>query len=141
VEEFLRWSPNVRSARDRREVEAERRARATAGPPEELAEPAADPGPDPDSPAGARPEVEESPDETEPPPLPDPDPESEPEPVSPVPPVDHYDDLASEEIISLLGSLERPDLETLRAYERDHAGRRAVLSAIDSVLARAPAAS
>ena len=53
------------------------------------------------------------------------------------PPVDHYDDLASEEIVSLLGSLERHDLVALREYERVHAGREPVLGAIDSVLARA----
>ena len=51
-------------------------------------------------------------------------------------PVDHYDDLAAEEVIALLGSLEHHDLQTLRAYERDHANRTRVLSAIDSVLAR-----
>jgi UDP-glucose 4-epimerase len=51
-------------------------------------------------------------------------------------PVDHYDDLAAEEVIALLGSLERGDLHTLRDYERRHANRVRVLSAIDSVLAR-----
>jgi UDP-glucose 4-epimerase len=51
-------------------------------------------------------------------------------------PVDHYDDLESEEVISLLGSLERPDLEALREYESEHARRDSVVGAIDSVLAR-----
>jgi UDP-glucose 4-epimerase len=51
-------------------------------------------------------------------------------------PVDHYDDLESEEVISLLGSLERADLEALRDYEREHAARDSVVGAIDSVLAR-----
>jgi UDP-glucose 4-epimerase len=51
-------------------------------------------------------------------------------------PVDHYDDLAAEEVIALLASLEHDDLQTLRAYERDHANRTRVLSAIDSVMAR-----
>ncbi len=51
-------------------------------------------------------------------------------------PVDHYDDLAAEEVIALLASLEHEDLQTLREYERDHANRTRVLSAIDSVLAR-----
>jgi UDP-glucose 4-epimerase len=51
-------------------------------------------------------------------------------------PVDHYDDLAAEEVIALLASLEREDLATLRDYERKHANRARVLSAIDSVLAR-----
>jgi len=51
-------------------------------------------------------------------------------------PVDHYDDLAAEEVIALLASLEHEDLQTLRVYERDHANRTRVLSAIDSVLNR-----
>jgi UDP-glucose 4-epimerase len=51
-------------------------------------------------------------------------------------PVEHYDDLAAEEVIALLASLERDDLQTLRDYERQHANRVRVLSAIDSVLAR-----
>jgi UDP-glucose 4-epimerase len=52
------------------------------------------------------------------------------------PPVEHYDDLAAEEVIALLGSLESDDLALLRDHERDHAGRERVLAAIDSVLAR-----
>jgi UDP-glucose 4-epimerase len=51
-------------------------------------------------------------------------------------PVEHYDDLAAEEVIAMLASLEHEDLQTLREYERDHANRTRVLSAIDSVLAR-----
>ncbi len=39
--------------------------------------------------------------------------------------------------MSLLGSLESPDLVALREYERSNAGREPVLGAIDSVLARA----
>jgi UDP-glucose 4-epimerase len=51
-------------------------------------------------------------------------------------PVDHYDDLAAEEVIAMLGSLGRPDLQTLRDYERRNANRARVLSAIDSVISR-----
>jgi len=51
-------------------------------------------------------------------------------------PVEHYDDLAAEEVIALLASLEHEDLQTLRDYERGHANRARVLSAIESVLAR-----
>jgi UDP-glucose 4-epimerase len=51
-------------------------------------------------------------------------------------PVEHYDDLAAEEVIALLASLEHEDLQTLRVYEREHANRARVLSAIESVLAR-----
>ena len=52
------------------------------------------------------------------------------------PPVEHYDDLAAEEVIALLGSLEADDLAALREHERDHAAAGGVLAAIDSVLAR-----
>jgi UDP-glucose 4-epimerase len=51
-----------------------------------------------------------------------------------------YDDLEAEEIISLLGSLERLELEALRELETGSRARQSVLHAIDSVLARAPAA-
>jgi hypothetical protein len=51
-------------------------------------------------------------------------------------PVEHYDDLAAEEVIALLASLEHEDLQMLRGYERDHANRTRVLRAIESVLAR-----
>jgi hypothetical protein len=51
-------------------------------------------------------------------------------------PVEHYDDLAAEEVIALLASLEHDDLRTLREYERDHANRTRVVGAIESVLAR-----
>ena len=64
-----------------------------------------------------------------------------PKPRPPRAPVDHYDDLEAEEIVTMLASLERHDLEALRDYEGGHASRDGVLSAIDSVLARRPAAS
>jgi UDP-glucose 4-epimerase len=60
-------------------------------------------------------------------------------PVEAKPPVDHYDDLESEEVISMLGSLEREDLETLLEYEEEHARRDSVTHAIRSVLARVEA--
>jgi UDP-glucose 4-epimerase len=53
----------------------------------------------------------------------------------------HYDDLAAEEVVSLLGSLEREDLIALRDYERGREGRETVLRAIDLALARGPAAA
>jgi UDP-glucose 4-epimerase len=98
VEEFLRWSPHVR----------------TAGP-KERPEPAPEPVPEP---------------------VPQPPTEPRPEPRRARAPVDHYDDLASEEVISLLGSLEGDDLAALRRYEAAHAARESVLGALDSVLAR-----
>jgi hypothetical protein len=51
-------------------------------------------------------------------------------------PIDHYEDLAQEEVIALLGSMEDEDLLTLAEYERNHANRGRVVSAIESVLAR-----
>jgi UDP-glucose 4-epimerase len=58
-------------------------------------------------------------------------------PETPVPrPIDHYDELAAEEVIARLASLERDDLGALRDYEREHANRARVISAIDSVMAR-----
>ncbi len=96
VEEFLRWSPYVRRAKEGSGV----RDQVSGAKPE------------PPARAPAEPKVEG-------------------------PPVEHYDDLASEEIISLLGSLEPSDLVALREYERINASRENVLGAIDSVLARA----
>ena len=54
-------------------------------------------------------------------------------------PVDRYDTLSGDEIVSLLGSLETPDLRVLRDYERDHGARRAVIEAIDAMIARSEA--
>jgi UDP-glucose 4-epimerase len=51
-------------------------------------------------------------------------------------PIDRYDELAAEEVIALLTSLERDDLGALRDYEREHANRERVIRAIDSVMAR-----
>ena len=50
--------------------------------------------------------------------------------------VEHYDDLTAAEVVSLLGSLERPELEQLRAYEQRERARVTVLSGIDRALAR-----
>jgi UDP-glucose 4-epimerase len=119
VEEFLRWSPHVKNARDKvprgahpnggepdRVAAAERRAaeaERTAERALELAEKA-------QKQLG---EVTETQRTTS-------------------SPVEHYDDLAAEEVIALLGSLERPDLHTLRDYELRNANRARVLSAIDA---------
>jgi len=54
--------------------------------------------------------------------------------------LDDYNELESEEIIALLGSMERLELEALRELESGSRARQSVLHAIDSVLARAPAA-
>jgi hypothetical protein len=74
--------------------------------------------------------------EPQPEPQPAPQPEPRPEPRPPATPLDHYDDLAPEEVIALLASLEPADLQVLLDYERRHANRAAVTRAIESVLAR-----
>jgi UDP-glucose 4-epimerase len=146
VEEFLRWSPNVRNSRlkDTRGLTPGQMAdlqRLLAVYDDEPGPRSSDIGPraeeEPEPPAPPEP----------PPPPPEPEPEPAPEPSPPrtedrgptTAPVEHYDDLAAEEIISLLGSLEREDLVVLRTYESEHRDREAVVGAIDSVLARAPA--
>jgi UDP-glucose 4-epimerase len=58
------------------------------------------------------------------------------EPAAPSVPVEHYDDLEAEEVISLLGSLEAGDLEALREYEAGARQRESVIAAIEAVLAR-----
>jgi UDP-glucose 4-epimerase len=113
VEDFLRWSPHVKNTRDR----ATGLSRNQLVQLEKLLSgEAAEPPPAPKKPAPAPPK-----------------PRKPPEPRRPV---EHYDDLAAEEVIALLASLEHGDLEMLREYERAHANRARVLSAIDSVLAR-----
>jgi hypothetical protein len=52
------------------------------------------------------------------------------------PPLDHYDDLDADEIVTLVGSLEGPDLDALLDYERDNRGRPRVVSAIEGARAR-----
>ena len=54
--------------------------------------------------------------------------------------LEDYEELESEEIIALLGSMERIELQALRDLESGSRARPSVLHAIDSVLARAPAA-
>jgi UDP-glucose 4-epimerase len=125
VEEFLRWSPYVRRGREEGETppmpsfsqlsELQKFLSAYAGV--EGRAPASAPA--------------------EPPSRPEPMPEPEPEPVVPAgAPVDDYDVLEAEEVISLLGSLEGEDLVALREYEAASQGRDSVLRAIDGVLQR-----
>jgi hypothetical protein len=54
----------------------------------------------------------------------------------PASPVEDYDTLEAEEIISLIGSLEGDDLVALREHEASGRARLVVLRAIDGVLAR-----
>jgi UDP-glucose 4-epimerase len=109
VEDFLRWSPHVKNARAKQPgvLSRDQLAELQRLQAEEATERAADERP--------RRKRERPPAAS---------------------PVEHYDDLAAEEVIALLAALERDDLQTLREYERRHANRLRVLSAIDSVLAR-----
>jgi len=107
VEEFLRWSPHVRGSRKR---EAALTQEDLSGLRRLLA---------------AQGDGERT------------GPEPERRPPTRQAPVEHYDDLEPEEVVALLGSLERDDLLALQGYERQHAARRSVLEAIESVLARA----
>jgi UDP-glucose 4-epimerase len=128
VEEFLRWSPYVR--RDRPE-EGERPPMPSIAQLSELQKfLAAYAGTAPQSPQRER----EQKRARRPKPEPEPVPEPEPTPVSA--PVDFYDDLEAEEVISLLGSLERDDLVALRDYEAAAQAREPVLRAIDGVIQR-----
>jgi UDP-glucose 4-epimerase len=132
VEHFLRWSPHVRRAAESSEDGgAVAEALPAEEPPVEVPEPEPPPVEPPEP-------VEEPPPVKEPPPVEEPEAvkQPEPEPEPPGPPVDHYDDLEAEEIISLLGSLEAADLEALLEYERGAQARDSVVGAIEAVLAR-----
>src|SRR4051794_16445014 len=129
VEEFLRWSPYVRRTRD---DEGERPPMPNIAQLTELQKfLSAYAGIGEGRPAEEEPEPEAK---REPEQLPQPEPE--PEPVAASAPVDDYDMLEAEEVISLLGSLEGDALLALREYEASSQGRQAVLRAIDGVLTR-----
>ena len=150
VEEFLRWSPHVRGSKERPEIgldQLQELQRLLTSYAERVG---ADEAGEGDGAATAEAEAERP--EPVPEPEPAPPPEPKPEPVPPRAPTPdpseprtglfedlHYDDLEAEEIVSLLGSLEREDLIALRDYETGHRRRQGVVSAIDSVLARRPA--
>jgi UDP-glucose 4-epimerase len=146
VEDFLRWSPHVKNARDKAlgsltreqvlelqrllagyagvagdsEADQEERLRAAERTAEQAAQRARK------AEEAARAAAAEAAQR----------PEADLEAVAATSPVEHYDDLAAEEVIALLASLERDDLQTLRDYERRQANRARVLAAIESVLAR-----
>jgi UDP-glucose 4-epimerase len=63
-----------------------------------------------------------------------------PEPASNGEPIERYDDLEPEEVVALLGSMDSDDLLALRDHERAAAARPRILAAIDGVLARREAA-
>ncbi|MGI8945288.1 MAG: NAD-dependent epimerase/dehydratase family protein [Thermoleophilaceae bacterium] len=150
VEEFLRWSPNVRAAGvpetgalSRQQMIELRRLLAALGP-------AGEDGERRDvSASGAAGPARGAPGSIEPGPTGPAAPADSANRGTPArdsrqaprsAPVEHYDDLGAEEVISLLGSLDDGGLLALRDHERDHRGRGSVLGAIESVLARRDAA-
>jgi UDP-glucose 4-epimerase len=126
VEEFLRWSPYVRRGR---EEEGERPPMPNFGQLSELQKFLA-------AYAAATPQPHEDAEQAAPRARRRPKRETEPVVDSPAAPVDYYDDLEAEEVISLLGSLEAQDLVALREYEASAQARDGVLRAIDGVLTR-----
>ena len=109
LEEFLRYSPSVRSAN------------AAPQPPRNVAAGGAEGADQTDSRATpARPRRSPTPRKA----------------PAPAPPTPDYADLEAEEVIALLGELSVADLEQLRDHETAHAGRPSVLAAIASLLAR-----
>jgi UDP-glucose 4-epimerase len=123
VEEFLRWSPSVQgsesplmrlSPSEIAELQKVLEGIASVHQPEPVA-------PEPAEPEPAMPAPRE-------------------EPPTATFELDDYNELESEEIIALLGSMERLELEALKELEAGARARPSVLHAIDSVLARVPAA-
>ena len=125
-------------------AQAERRARAAAGQAAGKAPGGgAEGGPAAEGAGPAtRAETPERP-EPQPEPRPEPPPEPRPEPrppaSPPAAPLDHYDDLAAEEVVAMLEPLAASDLRMLRDHERRHANRGAVIEAIDAALSGRPA--
>jgi hypothetical protein len=150
VEDFLRWSPHVRNPQFRKEQRlspaeqielrrlhagyAARTGQARTDSPARQAQTMAhaaravepDEVPRAELGNGGEPEVEAQPEAAT-------DAGAGPEAG---PPIEHYDDLESGEIVTLLDSLETADLLALRDHERSRQGRPRVLAAIDSVLVR-----
>ncbi|MFL5780333.1 MAG: NAD-dependent epimerase/dehydratase family protein [Thermoleophilaceae bacterium] len=62
------------------------------------------------------------------------------EPAASGAPIERYDDLEPEEVVSLLGSMDTDGLLALRDHERSAGARPRILAAIDGVLARREAA-
>jgi UDP-glucose 4-epimerase len=123
VEEFLRWSPSVQGS----ESPLMRLTPAEIAELQKLLEGIA---------SMHKPSTAAEPEAADAPP---PEPERQPEPIPDLG-LDDYDDLEAEEIIALLGSMERRELEALRELEATTRARPSVLHAIESVLARVPTA-
>jgi hypothetical protein len=131
VEDFLRWSPHVRAResdegkltpRQLAELQKLISAYGAEGETDKLATEVGEAA------RGVRPRQRQAPRRPK-------AAAREPEPAAPV---EQYDDLEIEEIVSLLGSLERSDLEAVRDYEQGARARPGVIQAIEAVLARQP---
>ncbi|HEX8742457.1 MAG TPA: hypothetical protein VF712_04920, partial [Thermoleophilaceae bacterium] len=141
VEDFLRWSPHVRNPAFRTEnrltpVELLELRRLHAGYAARTGQPGTDsPSQQAQTMAHAARSIEpdDGPAETA---NGGPQEAPEPEPAHGAAPIEHYDDLEPDEIMSLLDSLETGDLVALRDHERGRQGRPRVLAAIDGVLVR-----
>jgi UDP-glucose 4-epimerase len=136
VEERAQRATERAKKAERRAAEAALKATERAKKAERRARQAADEAVQRASRAERRAEAAVERPEPRPEPQPEPQPEPRPEPRPPGTPLDHYDDLAAEEVIALLASLEPADLQMLLDYERRHANRAGVIQAIESVLAR-----
>ncbi|MEA2431819.1 MAG: UDP-glucose 4-epimerase [Thermoleophilaceae bacterium] len=154
VEDFLRWSPNVRNPNYRKE------SRLTPGEMVDLQKVVASYGDRVGSPAGGGSKREQSqavmraasgttPAAEEPAPSksairprarrPKPSPKRAAARAAQnggEAPVDHYDDLKADEIVTLIDSLEPTDLDALLEYERANRSRPRVVSAIEGARAR-----
>jgi UDP-glucose 4-epimerase len=150
VEDFLRWSPHVKSPSYRAQprlsagetdelsrlhsAHAERTGATTAGSPAEQAEALAraaradEEDRDAASDIAAREEGEAH------------ERSAQPTTNGDGGPIEHYDDLEPEEVVSLLGSMDSDDLLALRDHERRAGARPLILAAIDGLLARREAA-
>ena len=141
VEDFLRWSPHVRNPAFRTEnrltpVELLELRRLHAGYAARTGQPGTDsPSQQAQTMAHAARSIEpdDGPAETA---NGGPQEAPEPEPAHGAAPIEHYDDLEPDEIMSLLDSLETGDLLALRDHERAGPARPRVLSAIDAALVR-----
>jgi UDP-glucose 4-epimerase len=144
VEDFLRWSPHVRNPVYRKGSElsaeetvelsrlhtayGERVGAPAAASPAEQADALSRAARTPDEPAAqSAPAAQSEPPTSN---------GQEPDDDRPAPPVEHYDDLDPDEVVSLLDSLESDDLQVLRDYERAARSRARILAAVDAVLAR-----
>jgi UDP-glucose 4-epimerase len=135
VEDFLRWSPHVRNPNFRKETHLSaselvelQKLLTTYGDPANLQSSSGTRAAQAEAFARVARAAADDDDAPAPP--------SNGDGPEPAAPVEHYEDLEAEEIVSLLDSLEDGDLAALREYETSAEARPRVLAAIDAVVAR-----